>query len=142
MFVLVLGHGSGTSPSLGSAPREGNPEIRTGRRDLRLTAGTLSPACRLFFLSFFTHRLLDLKLLHTDPKHQGRGAGGMLVRWGVEEARRRGVPAYLESSEAGHSLYRKYGFRDLELQSLDFSRWGATQKHNTWAMIYEPSSGP
>ena len=64
----------------------------------------------------------------------------MLVRWGVEEAKRRGVPAYLESSEAGHSLYQKCGFRDLELLSVDLSKWGATRKHNTWAMIYEAPS--
>lgn len=50
------------------------------------------------------------------------------------------IPAYLESSESGHSVYLKCGFRDLELQSLDFSKWGATGKHNTWAMIYEPSA--
>lgn len=64
----------------------------------------------------------------------------MLVKWGIDEAKRLGIPAYLESSESGHSVYLKCGFRDLELQSLDFSKWGATGKHNTWAMIYEPSA--
>ncbi len=63
----------------------------------------------------------------------------MLVRWGVEEAKRLGLPAYLESSEAGHYLYQKCGFRDVELQSLDFTKWGATGRHNTWAMAYEQS---
>ncbi|KAK7752439.1 hypothetical protein SLS62_005592 [Diatrype stigma] len=74
------------------------------------------------------------------PKHQGRGAGGMLVNWGIEEAKRRGLPAYLVSSEAGHPLYQKWGFRDLGLLRVDFSKWGATEKQNNWVMIYEPSA--
>lgn len=69
---------------------------------------------------------------------QGRGAGTMLVKQVVEEAKRLGLPAYLESTEAGHPVYLKCGFRDLELQSLDFSKWGATRTHDNWAMIYEP----
>ncbi|KAI5923335.1 acyl-CoA N-acyltransferase [Camillea tinctor] len=79
-----------------------------------------------------------LKHLHTDPKHQGRGAGTMLVQWGLEEAKKLGLVAYLESSEAGHSLYKKCGFRDVEHLEVDFSKWGATEMHNTWSMIYEP----
>ncbi|KAI0175588.1 acyl-CoA N-acyltransferase [Hypoxylon sp. FL1284] len=78
-----------------------------------------------------------LALLHTEPKYQGRGAGGMLVEWGIQEARKHNMIAYLESSESGHSLYKKYGFRDVECQSIDLSKWGATEKHNTWSMIYD-----
>jgi GNAT superfamily N-acetyltransferase len=46
----------------------------------------------------------DLKLLQTDPRHQRRGAGSMLIRWGLDESERRGVPAYLEAIEEGRSL--------------------------------------
>lgn len=80
----------------------------------------------------------DLRFLHTEPKHQGRGAGGMLTEWGVQEARKQRMIAYLESSEAGHSLYKKCGFRDVECLSLDLSKWGATENHNTWSMICDP----
>ncbi|KAI1401052.1 acyl-CoA N-acyltransferase [Hypoxylon fuscum] len=79
-----------------------------------------------------------LRFLHTEPKHQGRGAGGMLTEWGVQEARKQRMIAYLESSEAGHSLYKKCGFRDVECLSLDLSKWGATENHNTWSMICDP----
>ena len=78
-----------------------------------------------------------LHMLFTDPKHQGRGAGTMLVNWGLEEARKRTFPIYLESSDMGHNLYIKVGFRDLELFEVDMSKWGATDLCRTWAMIRE-----
>ncbi|KAI1075801.1 acyl-CoA N-acyltransferase [Whalleya microplaca] len=78
-----------------------------------------------------------LHLLHTDPQHQGRGAATLLVKWVMEEAKKLGLVAYLESSQAGHSLYKKCGFRDVECLSVDMSKWGATEKHYTWSMIYD-----
>lgn len=44
----------------------------------------------------------------------------MLVNWGVEEAKKLGLPAYLESSPAGHSLYLRSGFRDVNIHSSKF----------------------
>ncbi|KAI1334746.1 putative GNAT family acetyltransferase [Xylariaceae sp. FL0016] len=79
-----------------------------------------------------------LRLLQTDPEHQRRGAGRMLVEWGIEEAKKLGLVAYLESSPEGHEMYKKCGFRDLELTELDMSKWGATSKHQNWSMICEP----
>jgi GNAT superfamily N-acetyltransferase len=79
----------------------------------------------------------DMHLLHTDPHYQGRGAGGMLVSQAIEEAARRGLPAYLESSEAAHQLYLKHGFRDLEELTTDFSTWGLKTPHRVWAMIHD-----
>lgn len=58
----------------------------------------------------------------------------MLVNWGVDEAKKRGYPAYLESSDVAHGLYLKSGFRDLELLEIDLSKWGAKDLCRTWAM--------
>ncbi|KAI0482374.1 acyl-CoA N-acyltransferase [Xylariaceae sp. FL0804] len=96
-----------------------------------------------------------LQTVHTDPAQQRRGAAGMLVRWGVAEARRLGLPAFLESSEAGHELYRRCGFRDAAHLALDLSPWAAAGgegggggtaaaaaaaagPHRTWSMICDP----
>lgn len=79
----------------------------------------------------------DMHLLHTDPKYQGRGAGGMLTSLAIEEAARRGLPAYLESSEAAHHLYLKHGFKDLEELVTDFNSWGLKTPHRVWAMIHD-----
>lgn len=78
-------------------------------------------------------------MLQTDPKHERRGAGSLLIKKVLEEAQQLGMIAYLESSEAGHSLYADLGFQDVELQELDMSKWGATKTHKTWSMIREPT---
>ncbi|KAI1461881.1 acyl-CoA N-acyltransferase [Annulohypoxylon moriforme] len=80
-----------------------------------------------------------LAILHTDPKHQRRGAGGMLVKQVVDEARKLGLVACLQSSPAGHELYKKCGFHDINLLSTDLSKWGATEMHYIWAMTCDPS---
>ncbi|KAI0203849.1 acyl-CoA N-acyltransferase [Astrocystis sublimbata] len=78
-----------------------------------------------------------LRLLHVDPEHQRRGAGRMLVMWGVEEARRLGLPAYLESSLDGHSLYLSCGFRDIDMQSIDCTKWGKDTAMVNYVMALE-----
>ncbi|KIW59092.1 hypothetical protein PV05_03567 [Exophiala xenobiotica] len=60
-----------------------------------------------------------LDLLQTDPKYQGRGAGGMLIQWGLDMADQLRIPAYLESSPNAHGLYYKYGFKDIGQFTLD-----------------------
>jgi ribosomal protein S18 acetylase RimI-like enzyme len=51
-----------------------------------------------------------LKYLGVDPSFQRRGVGKMLVGAGMERAREEGVPAMLEASPNGKSLYEKLGF--------------------------------
>ncbi|OTA69469.1 acetyltransferase [Hypoxylon sp. EC38] len=117
-----------------------------------LTPHTFDPgcnaeACELFFNGLMRQRArimedkpyVYLSLLHTDPKHQGRGAGGMLVRRTIEEAQKLGLVAYLAASPAGHELYKKCGFRDVEYMSIDTRKWGATENHVNWLMIWDPS---
>ncbi|KAI0908891.1 acyl-CoA N-acyltransferase [Ustulina deusta] len=101
-------------------------------------------ACEAVFTSIQKARLqysekkhVHLRLLHVDPEHQRRGAGTMLVRWGLEEAKKLGLPAFLESSRAGHSLYLRCGFRDIDVHSVDFTKWGKPAMHITYIMAAE-----
>ncbi|ETS87966.1 hypothetical protein PFICI_01794 [Pestalotiopsis fici W106-1] len=68
-----------------------------------------------------------------------RGAATLLIQIVLEEAQKRGMIAYLESSEAGHSLYKGQGFEDIEMHEVDLSKWGATDTHKTWAMMWKPT---
>lgn len=79
-------------------------------------------------------------MLHVHPSHQRRGAAGLLLKWGQEEARRRGKKVYLESSPEGHGLYVKHGFRDIGCHKLDMTKWGGTGEtatHEIWAMVWD-----
>jgi hypothetical protein len=62
----------------------------------------------------------------------------MLVMWGIEEAKKIGFPAYLESSEAGHTLYLSCGFRDIMKHSVDCTKWGKPTDHINYMMMKEP----
>ncbi|KAI1425384.1 acyl-CoA N-acyltransferase [Xylaria sp. FL1777] len=88
-------------------------------------------------MSYLEKKHLHLRLLFVDPKHQRRGAGAMLVNWGVEEAKKLGLPAYLEASTEGHSLYLRSGFRDIKIQSIDMTKWGKPDNHITYIMGLE-----
>ncbi|KAK5624487.1 hypothetical protein RRF57_000203 [Xylaria bambusicola] len=107
-------------------------------------AGCNKEACEAVFTSLDEIRRkrsgvkhVHLRLLHVDPKHQRRGAGAMLVNWGVEEAKKLGLPAFLESSPAGHSLYQRFGFRDIDINLIDFTRFGKATNHTTYIMALE-----
>jgi GNAT superfamily N-acetyltransferase len=83
---------------------------------------------------------IDLKLLHTDPDHQRRGAGSKCLEWGTAEADRLGLVSYLESSEEGRPLYEKFGFKEVGRIVVDLSKWGASTQAKAYQMVREPVS--
>lgn len=98
--------------------------------------GSNPEACELFFGGMNRKRdalmsgkpYIYLKRLHTEPKHQRRGAASLLLKWGLEESDRLGIPAVLESSPQGRLLYEKWGFREVDNLTVDFSPWGGPSK--------------
>ncbi|KAG8160667.1 hypothetical protein KVR01_008931 [Diaporthe batatas] len=53
-----------------------------------------------------------LEMIVTKGKYQGKGAGSMLMRWGVERADEEGFECYLDATPEGKLLYHRFGFRD------------------------------
>lgn len=93
------------------------------------------PACDALFPLFNSTKLellgtrpyMVLDTLVTHPEHHRRGAGGMLVAWGCEQADKRGVEAYLEASEMGAPLYERYGFRARKTVQVDLKEFGGDE---------------
>ena len=54
---------------------------------------------------------LHLHFIAVSPSYQRKNIGGQLVDWGLEHAKREGVPATLTASPVGLGLYRKRGFK-------------------------------
>ena len=54
-----------------------------------------------------------LSIIATEPGQGRRGAGKMLMQWGVERADEAGVEAFLEASPMGVGLYRGFGFEEV-----------------------------
>lgn len=54
-----------------------------------------------------------LRILATHPDFQRRGAASALCRWGMENARERGVPVTVLASPMGEKIYGHLGFQYL-----------------------------
>ncbi|KAK7744806.1 hypothetical protein SLS62_010039 [Diatrype stigma] len=83
---------------------------------------------------------LLLALLATAPEQRCRGAGGLLVRWGIDRSEATGLPCYLQASEQGRRLYRHHGFRDLDTVVFHLAEYGLDGVERMTEMIREPST--
>ncbi|KAA8904882.1 acyl-CoA N-acyltransferase [Sphaerosporella brunnea] len=59
-----------------------------------------------------------LELLCTHPDFRRRGAGTLLIRWGIELGRKEDASVGVESSPGGLSLYKKLGFKQIALLTV------------------------
>jgi GNAT superfamily N-acetyltransferase len=55
-----------------------------------------------------------LEVVATRPEEQGKGAAGMLLRWGMQRADEERTEVYLEASPEGKPIYEHYGFKEVE----------------------------
>jgi hypothetical protein len=67
------------------------------------------------------HIMLDI--LATDPRHMRRGAGKMLMKFGINMADEMRLPCFLEGSPEGLSLYRGSGFVVVDWIWLDLAKY-------------------
>ncbi|RAH64118.1 GNAT family N-acetyltransferase [Aspergillus aculeatinus CBS 121060] len=83
-----------------------------------------------------------LEFLATLPEAQGQGVASGLLRWGLERADARNARVYLEATEEGYPVYRKYGWRDLEVLELDFAELGGRSERQRWVMMMRERRDP
>ena len=88
-----------------------------------------------FCMCFRSTGGLVLNLLDVDPSQQRRGAGTLLLRWGMDVADDAGLPCYLEATSAGYHLYQKVGFEAIDNIDLDMSEWGLDYEPRFVCMI-------
>lgn len=74
------------------------------------------------------------------PEYQRRGLGGALVGRIVQRADQLGLPAYLESSTVGYSLYTRHGFREIDRVIVNLAAWGGSKGEvNKYVLMLRPS---
>lgn len=59
-----------------------------------------------------------LELIVVKKEYQGKGAGGLMIRYGVEKADEAEVEAYLDASPSGRPVYERYGFKVLHTRTF------------------------
>ncbi|CEJ92815.1 hypothetical protein VHEMI08445 [[Torrubiella] hemipterigena] len=105
--------------------------------------GTNPEACELYFgglqkkwqETFGGRPHAYLKFMHTTPSHRGRGAGSMMLAWGLSQADEKSLETYLQSSHEGRRLYEKLGFEQVETYVVDLSNWGGPPEDEVPIMI-------
>lgn len=66
-----------------------------------------------------------LSIIAVSPAHQGKGAGSILLKYGMEKADREGARIYLTASSAGYAIYEKKGWKSLDdTIVVDAEQWG------------------
>ena len=71
-----------------------------------------------------TRPYVYLNVLFTHPRHHRRGAGAMLVKWGVDQADELGIEAYHESSIEARKLYERFGYTAVKSVEFDMVKYG------------------
>ncbi|KAK4995998.1 hypothetical protein LTR66_004291 [Elasticomyces elasticus] len=73
------------------------------------------------------------------PHHHRRGAGALHLKWGLGLADELGLPAYLEGSEMGQPLYRRWGFEPLKVLPFDTTKYGGSRRQDHMCMLRPPT---
>ena len=84
-------------------------------------------ALRRWRLNYFHERsqaFVYMAILTVVPEVQRRGIGSALLREGLKEADRRGLPAFIEASPAGLGLYKKFGWEEMLKTTVNLKDYG------------------
>jgi len=66
---------------------------------------------------------IELLIMRTLPSYQNQGLGGMLLKWGIQQAEKLGKRIFLVASPEGKKLYEKNGFVSIGEVKMDLSEW-------------------
>lgn len=81
-----------------------------------------------------------LNSLATHPDHQGRGAGNLLLDWGVKKADNEGLVTYLDATQIAKPIYEKRGFEVKRAIDWDRTKWGGEGVDVHYCMVRQPKS--
>ena len=81
-----------------------------------------------------------LTFIGTDPAYERRGAGSLMVRWGIERSKSNGVPIYLESTAGAAPFYEGLGFTVNKTVSLQLPPVGdqAAKVYEEITFVFRP----
>lgn len=78
---------------------------------------------------------VSFSVLATDPKHQRRGVGAVLLKQCLEKADSLGLPVFLESGVNGRPLYERHGFEVIRDFGFDPRDYGGRSDAPHWCML-------
>ncbi|KAE9372932.1 hypothetical protein N431DRAFT_483576 [Stipitochalara longipes BDJ] len=82
-------------------------------------------------------RLAELEAFDFAPEHQRKGIGATISKVVLEEVDKNGGKMFVNSSQVGRGLYRKFGWRSFGEVKIDLSEFGIEKPYITWDMMRE-----
>ena len=102
----------------------------------KTTTQAFLPITNVFFLP------KDWSTLMVLPAYQNLGIGSAIIRWALSNLHLDSMPTWLCAQPDGYSLYKKFGWRDIEAVDIDLSTWAGPNKgygmHRTVCMLRDP----
>ncbi|KAF7538263.1 hypothetical protein G7054_g3075 [Neopestalotiopsis clavispora] len=86
------------------------------------------------------YMVLDYLAVH--PENQRRGIATVLIESGIREAEKLGLDIFLVARPAGMPVYRRAGFKTIQVLVQDDSIYGGPGEICTYYMTYEPQLQP
>ena len=104
-----------------AAPENGNPDVNN-----KIFEAFLESHAEARKNVIAGRKRVHLSILATDPKHQRRGAGTMLMKKGAELAEQEQLESWLIATPIGEPVYRKAGFERVEggICTFDLTPYG------------------
>ncbi|KAF2797597.1 hypothetical protein K505DRAFT_322482 [Melanomma pulvis-pyrius CBS 109.77] len=78
----------------------------------------------------------------THPDHHRKGAGTMLLNWGLKKADEEGLVTYLDTTTLARPIYEKHGFTVVTAIEFDRRPWGGEGMDWHGCMIRQPRPLP
>jgi GNAT superfamily N-acetyltransferase len=79
-----------------------------------------------------------LNTLATHREHQRRGAGKMLLNWGLRKADEEGLTTYLDATGVARGMYERAGFVVKKSVEWDRTPWGGEGVDVHYCLVREP----
>lgn len=71
----------------------------------------------------FSDTLADVSAFAVEPRSQGKGIGSQLLKHCLDIADQASLQTWLISFPGSHSLYLRFGFRDMDHRDTDLGAW-------------------
>ena len=101
-------------------------------------------ALRRWRLNYFHEHnqpFIYMAILTVIPEAQRRGVGSALLREGLKEADRRGLPSFIEASPAGLGLYKKFGWEEKLKTTVNLKDYGGDDVECVTVGLIRPVGG-
>ncbi|POR38199.1 Uncharacterized protein TPAR_01603 [Tolypocladium paradoxum] len=84
---------------------------------------------------------IKLDYLAVHPENKGRGIATALVKSGMREAERLGIPIFIFAFRSARGIYVRLGCKEVERLIQDDTAFGGSGDYGAYFMVYEVASG-